>query len=249
VFDNESPFVIETQNLTVAYKVGRQKIVALNSLNLTVRQGEIFGFLGPNGAGKTTTIKALLGFVPITSGSAKVLGLPAGSTDAKRKIGYLPEVALYYDYLKPREILKLYGRLMGIEITELDDRITALLKQVGLENKENCPLSKFSKGMLQRIGLAQALLGEPELFIFDEPASGLDPIGRKDLRDVMLSLNEKGKTIFFSSHELAEVERICNRISIIRQGTLLETKILDDTITKIGLEDFYVSVVGKDASA
>lgn len=216
--------VIVTQNLEVSYKKRFQRTVfkALHELDLEVRRGEIFGFIGPNGAGKSTTIKALLGFIFPASGTASVLGQPLGSMEAKSRLGYLPEVALYYKYLTAREILAMYGRLSGLSGSTLKSRVEETLKVVGLSDKSSILLSQFSKGMLQRVGLGQALIHDPELLILDEPASGLDPIGRHELRNIILELKSRGKTIFFSSHELSAVEALCDRVCILNKGRVVD---------------------------
>ncbi len=217
--------VIVTQNLVVTYKksFGRSRYEALHGLDLEVRTGEVYGFIGPNGAGKSTTIKVLLGFIFPTSGSASVLGQPAGSQEAKSRLGYLPEVALYYRYLTAREILAMYGSLSGLKGEQLKNRVEETLKMVGLADKSKVLLSQFSKGMLQRVGLGQALIHDPELLILDEPASGLDPIGRHDLRNILTELRNRGKTIFFSSHELSAVEALCDRVCILNKGQVVES--------------------------
>jgi ABC-2 type transport system ATP-binding protein len=231
---------LEIRDLTVRYKrgFGKPDVLAVDRLNLEVATGEVVGFIGPNGAGKTTTIKALMGFIFPTSGKARALGLPAGSIEAKRHIGYLPEVALYYRFMKAREVLRLYGSLMGMRGKDLERRVSEVLALVGLRERENDLLKKYSKGMLQRIGIAQAILGNPDLLILDEVTSGLDPIGRRDLRDVLKSFKERGKTMFFSSHELGEVALLCDRVIIIDAGRVKEEKKLADLV--LTLNKFYV---------
>lgn len=238
---------IDISGLEVVYKTGMKSTVAVKGLTLKVNIGEVFGFLGPNGAGKSTTLKALLGFVFPTKGTAKLLGHDAGSIEARRRIGYLPEVAVYYPYLKAREFLWMYGRVQGIDASDLKQQIPRLLDKVGLAGKEDSLLKHFSKGMLQRIGLAQALLGDPELFIFDEPASGLDPLGRRDLRQVITELKDRGKTIFFSSHELSEVELICHRFAILKKGKVIRQGTTADVMKadKPSLEDYFVDIISE----
>ena len=226
--------VIDIRDLHVLYKQRwRKDVVALQGLNLSVHRGEVFGFLGPNGAGKSTTIKTLLGFVRPQQGDATVFGKPLGSLESRKRIGYLPEVALYYPYLKANEILTMYAQLQGFSNTQIRVQVPRLLERVGLQGKQDTLLKHYSKGMLQRIGLAQSLLGDPEVFILDEPASGLDPLGRRDLRQVILDLKERGKTIFFSSHELSEVELICHRIAIIKNGRLLWRGSVPDVVQSL----------------
>lgn len=202
----------------------------LQDLSLTVGQGEIFGFLGPNGAGKTTTLKVLLGLIRQTSGYAEVLGAPAGTVAVHRRIGFLPESPYFYDYLTAEEFLTFYGRLAGIEGSTLQERTVALLTQLGLIEARYRQLRKFSKGMLQRVGLAQALIHDPELVIFDEPMSGLDPIGRKDVRDLLLSLRDQGKTVFFSTHIIPDVEMICDRVAVVVKGTVVASGRVDELV-------------------
>ncbi len=202
----------------------------LQDLSLTVGQGEIFGFLGPNGAGKTTTLKVLLGLIRQTSGYAEVLGAPAGTEAVHQRIGFLPESPYFYDYLTAEELVKFYGRLAGIEGATLQERTVALLTQLGLLEARHRQLRKFSKGMLQRVGLAQALIHDPELVIFDEPMSGLDPIGRKDVRDLLLSLREQGKTVFFSTHIIPDVEMICDRVAVVVKGRVVASGRVDELV-------------------
>ena len=215
---------IVIEDLTKSYASGwpgRPPFVALDGLSLTVRRGEIFGFLGPNGAGKTTTLKILLGLVRATGGRALLLGQPAGDVETRRRIGFLPESPYFYDYLTADEFLTFYGQLAGLGYTAIAQRVTDLLGLVGLADARARQLRKFSKGMLQRIGLAQALIHDPELVILDEPMTGLDPVGRKQVRDLILSLRDRGKTIFFSTHILHDVEMICDRVGIVMKGRLL----------------------------
>jgi ABC-2 type transport system ATP-binding protein len=216
--------VLETENLSVVFAGGRaqRKIVAVNGLTINVKEGEIVGFVGPNGAGKTTTIKVLMGFIFPTSGGARVLGYEAGSKVARSRTGYLPEVALYYPFLTAEEILKVYGRLQRIGGRELKEMVPRLISQVGLAGFERMKLRDFSRGMLQRIGLAQAIMGDPDLLILDEVTSGLDPVGRRDLRDILRDFRNRGKAVFFSSHELSEVSRLCDRIILIDGGKAIQ---------------------------
>lgn len=213
--------------------------VAVRSLDLQVRQGEVFGFLGPNGAGKTTSIKMFLGLVRPTSGAAKVLGQPVSNMVVRQKIGFLPEHFRFHDWLTAVEFLTLHGNLYGINPTALKSRIDELLELVSLTPFRNKPLRTFSKGMLQRIGLAQALLNQPDLIFLDEPTSGLDPIGRRQVRDIIRSLRDKGSTVFLNSHLLSEVEITCDRVAFIKHGEVLETRSLDGaTDTQIHLSVF-----------
>jgi ABC-2 type transport system ATP-binding protein len=199
---------------------GRPPVRALDGVSFSVRRGEIYGFLGPNGAGKTTTLKILLGLTRPTSGTAEVLGLPAGDVPTRARVGFLPEAPYFYDYLTAEEFLGFYGRLAGLDRVELGRRVAELLKQVGLAEARRRQLRKFSKGMLQRVGLAQALIHDPELVILDEPMSGLDPIGRKQVRDLILGLRDRGKTVFFSTHIIPDVELLCDRVGVLVRGRL-----------------------------
>jgi len=241
---------LECEKLTVVFHGSRKKeqIVAVNNLTMKVNEGEVVGFIGPNGAGKTTTIKVLMGFVFPTSGSARVLGEGAGSMFARKHTGYLPEVALYYPFMTAKEILKLYGKLQGIGRKELKTLIPDLIARVGIERFSGMRLQNFSKGMLQRVGLAQAIMGDPDLLILDEVTSGLDPVGRRDLRDILKDFRNRGKTIFFSSHELSEVSRLCDRIILIDEGKVLQEKSMEEILMKEkeegSLEDYFVEAVG-----
>lgn len=219
---------IQVQDLAVRYRGKNGKFVsAVQGLSFTVEPGEVVGFLGPNGAGKSSTLKALMGFVQPVAGSCQVFGLEAGTPRAKARAGYLPEVALYYPFLTPLETLVLYGELQGMRGRTLRDEATWLLEQVGLKGWIRKQNRSLSKGMLQRVGIAQALLGSPELLILDEVTSGLDPIGRRELRQILLERRDGGATLFFSSHELAEVEMLCDRILLIDKGRLIDEKRLD----------------------
>ncbi|HEV2386706.1 MAG TPA: ABC transporter ATP-binding protein [Candidatus Acidoferrales bacterium] len=208
---------IDTRNLR---KVFGER-VAVQSLTLEVGRGEVFGFLGPNGAGKSTSIKMLLGLVRPTSGEAQVLGRPAGKAEARRRVGFLPEHFRFYDWLTPVELLEAHGRLAGMERTRLEERIPRLLQMVGLGPHRDRRLGAFSKGMLQRIGLAQALVNEPELVFLDEPTSGLDPLGRRLVRDIVHEECARGTTVFLNSHLLGEVELTCDRVAFLKSGEVV----------------------------
>jgi ABC-2 type transport system ATP-binding protein len=209
---------------------GVPPVTALQGLSLSVDEGEIYGFLGPNGAGKTTTLKILLGLLRATDGKAEVLGEAAGSLSMRRRIGFLPEAPYFYDYLTAKEFLMFYGRLGGLGHADLEKRIPELLDIVGLTPAQSRQLRTFSKGMLQRVGLAQAIIHDPELVILDEPMSGLDPVGRKQVRDVILSLRDRGKTVFFSSHIIPDVEMICDRVGIVMKGKLVAEGRVDELV-------------------
>jgi len=215
--------VIRTEALTKDFTTGfwrPRPRRALDALTFDVRPGEIFGLLGPNGAGKTTTLKLLLQLLFPTAGRAELLGCPAGDVGARRRLGYLPEHPYFYDYLTAEELLDYFGRLFGLEPAARRKRASSLLDDVGIGTERKLPLRKFSKGMLQRVGLAQAMLNEPELLILDEPMSGLDPIGRRDVRNLIARLHGEGRTILFSSHILSDAETLCSRIAILSGGRL-----------------------------
>lgn len=213
---------IRIVGLTKEFRLGlsRRRSVAVRGLDLDVEQGEIFGFLGPNGAGKTTTMKILLGLIYPTSGTAWLLDREIGDVAIKSQIGFLPEAPYFYEYLTGKEFLKFYGQLFGLTGLVLSKKIDQMLEMVKLTQARGLPLRKFSKGMLQRIGLAQALINDPKLVILDEPMSGLDPIGRRDVRDIILRLKDEGRTVFFSTHILPDVEMICDRVGILVKGRL-----------------------------
>ena len=223
---------ISTKDLCKDFRVGfaMRKVRVLHGLNLEVQRGEIFGYLGPNGAGKTTTIKLLMGLIFPSSGQISLLGEEIDKPPVRSRIGFLPENPYFYDHLTGWELMDYCGRLLGMEKAPRAARITELLERVGLREAAHTPLRKYSKGMVQRIGLAQALIGYPELVILDEPMSGLDPIGRKEVRDLILSLKEEGKTIFFSSHILPDVEMICDRVGILIDGRLKEAGVLEELL-------------------
>jgi len=212
---------IEVKDLVLGYGRGTGRSIAVDGLSFEVFEGETVGFIGSNGAGKSSTIKSLMGFIFPISGSAKVLGKTAGRVESRRRIGYLPEVTLYYPFMKAREVLELYGGLHGLDRKSLKTRIPELLEKVGLAGKGESLIRNFSKGMQQRVGIAQSLISDPDLLIFDELSSGLDPAGRYDLRETLLELKRRGKTIFFSSHELHEVEDLCDRVIMINKGKKL----------------------------
>ena len=214
---------IEIIGLEKTYSVGfwrKRPKCALRPLHLTVEEGEIFGFLGPNGAGKTTTLKMLMGLVFPTGGSARILGRDVNDPEMKAQIGFLPEQPYFYDYLTAKELLEYYGRLSGVTGKDLSQRVDKVLGRVGLPDVSGVQLRKFSKGMLQRVGIAQAILHEPKVVFFDEPMSGLDPMGRREVRDLMEQLKHEGKTVFFSTHILLDAEALCDRVAVIHLGEL-----------------------------
>ncbi len=199
---------------------GKGPKLAVDGLNLRVNSGEVFGFLGPNGAGKTTTMNVLLGFVGATAGSASIFGVDVRQPIARQRIGYLPELTYYYKFLNTEELLRFYARIFRIPRRQREERINAVLKLVGLEEARKRLIKTYSKGMQQRVGLAQALINNPDLLILDEPTSGLDPLGRMKVREIIQRLKDEGKTVFFSSHELGEVETVCDRVAILHEGRL-----------------------------
>jgi ABC-2 type transport system ATP-binding protein len=226
--------VLRIENLHKSFKTGfipkRKKI--LNGISLDVKGGEIFGYLGPNGAGKTTTLKCVLGLIFPDNGKVEIFGHPSLSVKAKEKIGFLPENPYFYDYLTATEFLGFYSDLSLVKKGDKHAQIETLLKQVGLENAAGLQLRKFSRGMLQRIGLAQALINNPSLVFLDEPLGGLDPLGRKEIRDVIIRLKEEGKTVFLSSHILQDIEMICDRVAILVSGQIINQGALQDLISE-----------------
>lgn len=237
---------IELRGLTKSYRVGhiRQKLrPVLKGLDLDVFRGEIFGYLGPNGSGKTTTLKLLMGLLRPDGGSARILGLPLADRAWRYRVGYLPENPYLYDYLTPREYLEYVGRIFGLAPSARRERASHLLAQVGMERAADVSLRRVSKGMLQRVGLAQALVNDPELVILDEPMSGLDPIGRHLVRSLILSLKDAGKTVFFSTHILSDAETLCDRVALLRDGALVAAGRLDE-ILAMDVTHFEVLVSG-----
>ncbi|HEX9860731.1 MAG TPA: ABC transporter ATP-binding protein [Nitrospirota bacterium] len=243
--------MLKTEGLSKIFVTGfaRRKVAALQDLSMKVEKGEVFGFLGPNGAGKTTTIKILMGLIYPTSGKAWIMDRELGDVRVKRSVGFLPEQPYFYDYLTAREFMDFYGRLFGLGKAERNERSARLLEHVGLSHASDLQLRKFSKGMLQRIGIAQALINDPELVILDEPMSGLDPIGRKEVRDIMLGLKERGKTIFFSTHILPDVEVICDRVGILVKGRLRATGTVGELMSQMKTSSMEMTVEGLDQSA
>jgi len=227
---------IEIQGLSKDYAVGfwkKQLRPALKPLTLSVEAGETFGFLGPNGAGKTTTLKLLMGIIFPTSGSATILGKDFHDPDVKRRIGFLPEQPYFYDYLSATELLDYYAQLAGVHNQERKEKIPELLKKVGLGDVGDRQLRKFSKGMLQRVGIAQAIIHDPEVVFLDEPMSGLDPLGRYEVRELIQGLKDEGKTIFFSTHILSDAEALCDRVGIIHKGELRGIGAINDIRTSV----------------
>ena len=228
------PAAIRIEELTKDYWVGfwrKRPYRALERLTLEVQPGEIFGFLGPNGAGKTTTLKLLMQLIFPTSGRAEILGRPVGDVSARQRIGYLPENPYFYDYLTASELLQYFARLFGYPGAEARKRSDALLDRVGIgPERRRQQLRKYSKGMIQRVGIAQALLNDPEVIFLDEPMSGLDPLGRRDVRSLILELRDQGRTVFFSSHILADAEAMCSRVAVVAGGQLAAAGRLTDIL-------------------
>src|SRR6185436_4655484 len=227
------PSAIRIDELTKDYAIGfwrRRPYRALDRLTLDIERGEIFGFLGPNGAGKTTTLKLLMQLIFPTSGRAEILGRPVGDLEVRRRIGYLPENPSFYDYLTAEELLGYFGDLFGYVGADRRKRVANLLDRVGIGAERRLQLRKFSKGMIQRVGIAQALLNDPEVVFLDEPMSGLDPLGRRDVRALILELRDQGRTVFFSSHILADAEALCRRVAIVAGGRLAANGGLADMV-------------------
>ena len=245
--------VVEIQNLSKDYELGflrKRKVRALDTLSLTVEQGEIFGFLGANGAGKTTTLKLLMRLTFPTEGTARILGLDINNVSMHQRIGYLPENPYFYDYLTAREFLEYCAELFGFSSVTRRERATDLLRSVHLEEKAwNTQLRKFSKGMLQRVGLAQALINDPEVVFLDEPMSGLDPIGRREVRDLIASLRQTGKTVFMCSHILSDIEVLCDRVAILKKGKLAHIGRLNELRGQEGKANLEIIVTGTDVKS
>ena len=222
--------IIDVKDLFKTYKTpfSRKLVHAVRGVSFEVRRGEAFGFLGPNGAGKTTTIRMLMGLIKPSAGDASLFGMQIGQREATKKLGFLPEAPYFYEYLSVSELLDLAGRLFGISSKVRRKRGEELIELVGLKHAAKSPLKSYSKGMMQRAGIAQALINDPELVVFDEPMSGLDPVGRKEVREIILNLRERGKTIFFSSHILTDVEILAERVAIVAKGKVRKIGRLED---------------------
>lgn len=241
---------ISAHGLSKTYRLGvrGRRLQALSPLDLAVQAGSIYGFVGPNGAGKSTTIKILVGLVRPSAGDAQIFGRGIADPRARLAVGYLPENPSFHDFMRPLEVLRYLGRLSGMSGAALDRRAEALLERVGLARARDLTVRKFSKGMVQRLGLAQALVHDPPLLVLDEPMSGLDPIGRKEVRDLVLELRKEGKTVFFSTHILSDVETICDRVGMLLGGNLVREaalgSLLDGTVRSVELR-----CAGLDAAA
>src|SRR4051794_22877416 len=241
--------ILKTEGLRVEYRtreLGQKTKVAVKELNLAVFPGEVFGFLGPNGAGKTSTMNVLLGFVPPTKGDAFLFGVSVRQPIARQRIGYLPELTYYYKFLTAEELLRFYAKIFRIPKAQIEERIDQALKLVELYEARKRPIRTYSKGMQQRVGLAQALINDPDLLILDEPTSGLDPIGRMKVRQIIQRLKNEGKTVFFSSHELGEVETVCDRVAIMCQGELKVEGRVQELMRQhqCNLEQLFLRIIG-----
>jgi len=243
------PTILGIQNLRVEFPTrlpGQPVKVAVKNLTLSVNAGEVFGFIGPNGAGKTTAINVLLSFIPPTSGTACLFGIDVRQPIARQRIGYLPEMTYYYKFLTAEELLRFYARIFKLPPLQADKRIDQLLKLVDLEPARKRLIKTYSKGMQQRVVIAQALINDPDLLVLDEPTSGLDPLGRMKVREIIQRLKNDGKTVFFSSHELGEVETVCDRVAILHEGELRAEGKVKDLVAKhqCNLEQVFLRVIG-----
>jgi ABC-2 type transport system ATP-binding protein len=240
--------ILSIENLRVEYRSPESGTkVAVKGLTLSVDRGEVFGFLGPNGAGKTSTMNVLLGFVPPTGGRAWIFGVDAREPKSRERIGYLPELTYYYRFLTIEELLRFYAKIFHIPRAEADRRIDELIKLLEMDHARKRQIKTYSKGMQQRAGLAQALINDPDLLILDEPTSGLDPLGRMQVRSIIQRLKDKGKTVFFSSHELGEVESVCDRVAIMFQGDLkAEGRVADLVGQNQNLEQAFLKIIAPE---
>ncbi len=235
---------IEIKDLSVVFRARRSSVAALQQLSLSVAEGTVFGFLGPNGAGKTTTMHVLLGFIEFTAGSASIFGVDVRESIARRRIGYLPEHPETYPFLTGRELLMMAGRLFGMKRGALRARVGELLREVDLEDSADRRIGTYSRGMMQRIGLAQALINDPDLVILDEPTGGLDPLGRMKVREIIAKLRAAGKTVFFSSHELSEVELVCDHLAIVSRGRVVAQGRATELVSQgESLEKYFLRVI------
>lgn len=248
---SDSDVVIETRNLSKIYRDfwGRKKVHALKSLDIEVRKGEIFGLLGPNGSGKSTTIKLILGLLFPSSGRVLVFDKDATETKKNEDIGYLPEESYLYKFLTAEETLDFYGRLFDMSSRDRKQRVAELIKLVGLQGARHRQLREYSKGMTRRVGLAQALINDPELIMLDEPTTGLDPIGTREMKDLILNLRDQGKTVLLCSHQLADVEDVCDRVAILNQGELIELGRVSDLLKVQDVTEVHASGLSEEAKA
>lgn len=242
---------IAIRNLTKIYPIPfrRQRVIAVNDLSLNVEAGQVYGLLGPNGSGKSTTMKVVLGLVPPTSGSTEIFGRDSSLVESREEVGFLPENPYFYKYLTGQETLRFFGKICGLKGSSLDDKVDELLKLVGLENARDRRLGGYSKGMLQRIGLAQALVQSPRLLVLDEPTAGVDPAGSREIRDLILSFKEKNITVLLCSHLLGQVQEICDRIGILHQGRLVREGELDELISVENQTEYILESVPPETLA
>ena len=249
--DAESGVVIETRNLSKIYRDfwGRKKVHALKSLDIEVRKGEIFGLLGPNGSGKSTTIKLVLGLLFPTSGRALVFDKDASETKKNERVGYLPEESYLYKFLTAEETLDFYGRLFDLSGAERKERVNELIKLVGLQGAKHRQLREYSKGMTRRVGLAQALINDPDLVLLDEPTTGLDPLGIREMKDLIMALRDQGKTVLLCSHQLGDVQDVCDRVAILHQGELKELGRVTDLLKVQDVTEVHATGLSDQAKA
>lgn len=245
-----SKIAVQVSGLTKLYPVPmrRQKVVAVKDLNLTVQEGEVYGLLGPNGSGKSTTLKILLGLVTATEGKTEIFGQDSRDYKSHAQVGFLPENPYFYKFLTAEETLNFYGKICGLNGKKLKDRITELLALVGLEDARHRRVGGFSKGMLQRVGLAQALIQDPQLLVLDEPTAGVDPLGSRQIRDLILELKNRGKTVLLTSHLLEQVQEVCDRVGIMARGVMLREGSLEDLITVGGQTEYLVEKASPELS-
>jgi ABC-2 type transport system ATP-binding protein len=240
--------ILDVQGVKKTFRIGfsRTLVEAVKAVDFRVGRGDIFGFLGPNGAGKTTTMKMIMDLIRPTAGTIRVFGAPPSSLEARRQVGYMPEHPYFHDYLKPMELLDTFGRLFGLDRRERRRRSEVLLEKVGLSQARDRALRRYSKGMLQRFGMASALIADPQLLLLDEPLSGLDPIGRKEMKDIIVELKAAGKTVLFSSHILSDIELLCDNITMIHQGRMLYSGGIAEFLNR-GQREVEINAVGVSA--
>ncbi len=237
--------IIKVNSLRKTYKKwGSKSVIAVDNISFEVMQGEVFGFLGPNGAGKTTTLLLMLGFLTPDAGETKLFGRKVDDMKVRSKIGYVPEKPTFHKYLTGEELLSFHAELYGINKEQRDKIVPEMLKKIGLENDKKKKISTYSRGMLQRLSLGQALLNNPDILFLDEPTLGLDPIGIVDVRNIILEIQQQGKTVFLNSHQLSEVEKVCTRVAFMKQAKLIETYKVSEL--KESLEDLFVRIIGRD---
>lgn len=243
-----SSFAVEINNLTKIYPIPlrKERVIAIKRLNLNVEAGQVYGLLGPNGSGKSTTLKILLGLVTPTNGSAKIFGVESRNFASKAEVGFLPENPYFYKFLTGAETIEFYGKICGIRGKALKERVNELLELVGLEDARHRRVGGYSKGMLQRIGLAQALVQSPKLIVLDEPTAGVDPVGSRQIRDMILDLKKRGMTVLLTSHLLEQVQEVCDRVGILSRGDLVREGNLEDLVTIEGQTEYVISGGNED---